>query len=412
MLIRMARMQYEAKAAELTAPVTQPKMRLEALDLLRGLLMILMALDHTRDYFSNVTIDATAPLQSWPALFITRWITHLCAPGFVALAGASVYLQRQRGKSAEQVAWLLFTRGAWLLLLDLSLITFGWSFTLLAPYMNVISAIGISMMGLAALQRLTVRWIGTIGVLIVLLHDLLDPIQASQLGSFGNLWILLHQQGFMLYDGHRFAMVYFPVLAWFGIMCLGYAFGSVVTTPYRTRRRTSLTLAAVFLISFTTLRVLHGYGDTYQFQHLATSSQSAMSFFQVQKYPPSLQYVLVTFGVLLILYALFDAVVQSNRLPRTRAFTEIFGRVPFFFYVVHIYLIHTAALLATMAVHGDWRFWIGPGSTWGDGPPAGYGYGLPVVYCIWIIVVLTLYVPCRWFAHLKARRRDWWLSYL
>jgi len=422
MLTRMAGMQYEAKAAEITAPVSQPpvtqppvtqsKMRLEALDLLRGLLMILMALDHTRDYFSNVTIDATAPLQSWPALFITRWITHLCAPGFVALAGASVYLQRRRGKSAEQVAWLLFTRGAWLLLLDLSLITFGWSFTLLAPYMNIISAIGICMMGLAALQRLNVRWIGAIGGLIVLLHDLLDPIQASQLGPFGNLWILLHQQGFMLYHGQRFAMVYFPVLAWFGIMCLGYAFGAVVTTPCGARRRTSLGLAAFSLISFTLLRVLHGYGDTYRFQHLAASSRSAMSFFQVQKYPPSLQYVLVTFGVLLILYALFDAVVQGNRLPRTRAFTEVFGRVPFFFYVLHIYLIHTAALLATMAVHGDWRFWIGPGSTWGDGPPAGYGYGLPVVYCIWVIVVLALYFPCRWFSHLKARRRDWWLSYL
>src|SRR5437763_11499187 len=125
MLTRMARMQYETKTAEITALVTQPKMRLEALDLLRGLLMILMALDHTRDYFSNVTINATAPLQSWPALFITRWITHLCAPGFVALAGTSVYLQRRRGKSAERVSWLLFSRGAWLLLLDLSLITFG-----------------------------------------------------------------------------------------------------------------------------------------------------------------------------------------------------------------------------------------------------------------------------------------------
>jgi uncharacterized membrane protein len=332
--VRRARRQHEA-VAETREPVIHSvihsTMRLEPLDLLRGLLMILMALDHTRDYFSNFWLDATAPLQSWPTLFITRWVTHLCAPGFVALAGTSVFLQRQRGRSAKQTARFLVTRGTWFLLLDVTLITFGWSFTLLAPYMNIISTFGICMIGLAALQRLSVRSIGAIGLLIVLLHNLLDPIQASGLKRFGNLWILLHERGFLLHDGHRVAMVYFPVLAWFGIMCLGYAFGPVVTMPYARRSRISLTLAGMLLLSFAAFRVLHGYGDTYRFEHLATSSQTVMSFLQVQKYPPSLQYVLATFGVLLMLYALFDAASQGNWLPQLRSFTEVYGRVPFFF---------------------------------------------------------------------------------
>ncbi len=399
-------------APEPTLTPKPTRQRLEAVDLLRGLLMILMALDHTRDYFSNVTINPTDPAQSWPALFATRWVTHLCAPGFIALSGASVYLQRQRGKSVHQATRLLFTRGLWLLFLDLTLISFGWSFTLRAPFMNVISTIGICMIGLASLQRLSARAIGVIGALIILLHNLLDPIHASNLGRFANLWILIHQRGFLLYHGHPIAFVYFPALAWFGIICLGYAFGPILTAPYTLRRRATLSLATAFLLGFSILRILHGYGDSYRFQHLATKARTAMSFFQVQKYPPSLQYVLATFGVLLLLYTLFDAAAQHDWLPRLRAFMEIYGRVPFLFYVLHIYVIHTAALLTTIALHGDWRFWIGPGFIWGEGTPDNWGYALPVVYAIWIAVVLVLYIPCLWFSRLKASRRDWWLSYL
>jgi uncharacterized membrane protein len=357
--------QIESFAQESTARISPKRNRLEAVDLLRGLLMILMALDHTRDYFSNVAIDPTDPLHSWPALFVTRWVTHLCAPGFVALTGVSVYLQRQRGKSVNEVTQLLATRGLWFLLLDVTLISFAWSFSLKYPFMNIISTIGLCMVGLAALQRLSVRDVGFIGALIVLLHNLLDPIQASDLHRFGDLWILLHQRGFMTYGGHPFALVYFPVLAWFGIMCLGYAFGPVLSTPYPTRLRVVLTLSAAFLLLFAALRILHGYGDSYRFQHLANRTQTAMSFFELQKYPPSLQYTLATLGVLLSLYGLFEAAIEHGWGARLRSFVEIYGRVPFRFYVLHIFLIHTAALLTTYAVHGDWRFWVGPGFTWG-----------------------------------------------
>ena len=387
-------------------------MRLEAVDLLRGLLMLLMAVDHTRDYFSSAAVNPTDPLNSWPALFATRWMTHLCAPGFTALCGASVYLQRQRGKSAAQAARLLYTRGLWFLLLDLTLISFAWSFTFKAPFMNIISTIGICMVGLGAMQRFSVRTVGIIGALIVLLHNLLDPIQAASLRHFSNLWVLIHQRDFLTFNGQRIALVYFPVLAWFGILCLGYAFGPLLTRPYATRRRFALSMSGALLLVFAVLRVFHGYGDSYQFEHLGRLSQTAMSFFQVQKYPPSLQYVLATFGVLLLLYAFFDAAVEADWVPRVRAFVEVYGRVPFLFYVLHIYVIHSAALVWTYAVHGDWRYWIGPQNNWGDGLPAGWGFGLPVVYAVWLGVVLALYFPCRWFSQLKARRRDWWLSYL
>jgi uncharacterized membrane protein len=393
----------------LTKPV---RVRLEAVDLLRGLLMLLMALDHTRDYFSSVTINPTDPLYSWPALYITRWVTHLCAPGFVALTGTSVYLQRQRGKSPQQVTRLLWTRGLWFLLLDVTLISFAWSFTFRYPYLNIIWTIGLCMIGLAFLQRFSIRTIGVIGVLIVLLHNLLDPIQASSLHEAGDLWILIHQRGFLLYNGHPFALVYFPALSWFGIMCLGYCFGPVLSNTYSKRLRTVITLAVGCLLLFAVLRISHGYGDSYQFQHFANAKQSIMSFFELQKYPASLQYTLATCGILLLLYAFFDTIVERNRFAETRSFFEVYGRVPFLFYVLHIFLIHTAALLATYAAHGDWRFWIGPGETWVDGIPANWGYSLPVVYAVWVGVVIALYPACRWFSHLKGQRRDWWLSYL
>lgn len=386
--------------------------RVEAVDLVRGLLMILMALDHTRDYFSNVTIDPTDPLASWPALFVTRWVTHVCAPGFVALTGASVFLQRQRGRKSAQVAHLLITRGLWFLLLDATLISFAWSFTFRYPYLNIISTIGMCMMLLAPLQRTSVRVAGLVGGAIVLLQNALDRWQGALSRQLPNLWVLLHQRGFLMYRGHPVAMVYFPMLGWFGIMCLGYAAGPLLTATFQTRRKTVPWLGTSLLVTFTVLRLLHGYGDPHRFEYLPTRAQTAMSFFQIEKYPPSLQYVLATFGCLLLLFALLDVLVERSWAPGARRFLDVFGRVPFFFYLLHILAIHTAALVATYVVHGDWRFWIGPGNTWGDTVPVGWGYGLPVVYAVWIAVVIVLYLPCRWFSQLKARRRDWWLSYL
>lgn len=389
-----------------------PQRRVEAVDLVRGLLMVLMALDHTRDYFSNVLIDPTDPVVSWPALFVTRWVTHLCAPGFVALTGCSVYLQRKRGKSPEMTARLLWTRGLWFVFLDATLISFAWSFTFRYPYLNIISTIGLSMLLMAPLQFTSVRLAGVLGGAIVVLHNLLDRVSVHWSAQVPNLWVFLHERGFLVVHGQRVAMVYFPFLAWFGIMCVGYAAGPLLTAPWPTRRRNVLWAAVILSGLFAALRCLGLYGDSYRFAHFATPAQTVMSFFELQKYPPSLQYTLATLGLLLFLFAAADGMVQRGWLAPARRVLDVFGRVPFFFYVLHILLIHTAALVLSYALHADWRFWIGPGNTWGDTVPTGWGYGLPVVYGIWLALMAALYVPCRWFSAVKARRRDWWLSYL
>jgi uncharacterized membrane protein len=391
-------------------PVNPPSRRLESIDLLRGLLMLLMALDHTRDFFSNAQVDPTDPHQSWPALYFTRWVTHLCAPGFVALAGASVYLQGKRGKTRGDIGRLLLTRGLWLILMEVTLVDFGWSFSFF-PFLQVIWAIGASMVVLAALQWLGVIAVGLVGAAILLGHNLLDPIHAAQFGSGKDLWLMLHDRGFLTYHGHPFALLFYPVLAWFGVMCVGYAFGPVAASAPAARQRIAAALGVVFLLVFSALRLMNGYGDKYRFEHLSSPARTAMSFFQVQKYPPSLEYVLATFGFLLLLYTLFDIAAARDWLAPVRRFFEVFGRVPFFYYVLHIYTIHGFALLASMAMGLHWQVWIGPAFFTGDRPD-GWGYSLPVVYGVWFAVIFVLYWPTRWFSQLKRRRRDWWLSYL
>jgi uncharacterized membrane protein len=296
--------------------------------------------------------------------------------------------------------------------LDATLISFAWSFTFRYPYLNIIATIGVSMALLAPLQRAPVPVVGAVGGAILLLHNLLDSVRGPLAKRIPNVWVMLHERGFLELNGHRVAMVYFPFLAWFGIMCLGYAAGPLLATPSPSRRKRILWTALAFLASFVLLRLHGGYGDTYRFTHLSTPAETAMSFLQLQKYPPSLQFSLATLGILLLLFDAADVMVERGWLPNARQFLDVFGRVPFFFYVLHILLIHSAALVSSYALHADWHFWIGPGNTWGDTVPANWGWGLPVVYSLWIAVLAVLYVPCRWFSQVKARRRDWWLSYL
>ena len=389
-------------------PVEPRARRLESIDMLRGLLMILMALDHTRDFFSTLQVDATDPQTSWPLLFATRWVTHLCAPGFVALAGASVYLQRQRGKTTAQLRRLLVTRGLWLVLMELTVVSFGWSFTF-APFLQVIWAVGFAMAGLGLVLGLPDWAIGGLGAAILLLHNLLDPIRAVSFGDFKDLWLILHQPGMLTAGGHPIGFEIYPLLPWFGVICVGYAFGRVAASS--DRRRIALSLAAVFAAVFTLLRVLHGYGDSFRFEVLDTPARTVMSFLQVQKYGPSLQYCLATFSVLLVLHAAFDLAASRDWVRGPRGVLETYGRVPFFYYVPHLYLLHLLALFGTMAQHGDWHIWFGTTFLVGT-YPAGWGFSLPMVYAIWMAVVAMLYAPCAWFAGVKARRRDWWLSYL
>jgi uncharacterized membrane protein len=406
--------QRDPKPAEATEPRTRysgRSYRVESVDVLRGYLMILMALDHARDYFSSAAIDPTDPAHSWPALFITRWVTHICAPGFILLAGASVYLQRQR-KSAAMLTRSLILRGLWLIFLEITVVSYGWSFGFGKPILQVIWVIGVCMIALAGLQWLPMPAVGLFGAIVILGHNLLDPIHASALGNWSDAWYILHERGWLIFHAHPIALYGYPVIPWIGVMALGYCFGAVVTLAPERRQRISALFGAVSLGAFALLRLTHSYGDPGPgFEHLDTPAHTTMSIFSVQKYPPSLHYLLATLGIVFLLFSIFDRAAEHARTPRLRAFFDVYGRVPFFFYILHIFLIHTLALLVAAATKAPWRFWITPDVVF-TSHLTGWGYSLPIVYVVCIAVVLVLYPACAWFSHLKDRRRDWWLSYL
>jgi uncharacterized membrane protein len=384
--------------------------RIAAVDLVRGLIMVIMALDHTRDYFSNITLSPTDPVHSWPMLFFTRWITHLCAPGFVALAGTSVYLQRQRGRTQGEMGKKLVLRGLWLLFVEVAVVGFGIFFTYHFHFFQVIYAIGGSMIVLAALQWLPTRWVGAYGFAVLLLHDLLHRIQPESLGHGAVAWEFLVSTGFFFKGETPWIFVMYPLLPWSGVMALGYCFGAVVGLPAERRRVRSMQLGVVALVVFGVLRWTNWYGDSTPFRHLATKTQTAMSFLNVTKYPPSLQYLCVTLGVLLVVFAVADWALERRWIPRALGMVEVYGRVPFFYYVLHFYLLHVLALGTLMVAMGTVH--VHPGLPFFSGPQPGASFSLGVVYAIWIGVVAALYWPCKWFAGVKARRRDWWLSYL
>ena len=384
--------------------------RIAAVDVVRGLIMIIMALDHTRDYFSNATVSPNDPLHSYPILFFTRWITHLCAPGFVALAGTSVYLQRQRGRTRGEMGKKLVLRGLWLLFVEVAIVNFGIFFTYHFHFFQVIYAIGGSMIVLAGLQYVPTRWVAVYGFAVVLLHDVLHRIQPESLGHGAVAWEFLVSTGFFFHGDRPWLFVMYPLLPWSGVMALGYCFGAVVSLPAARRRAWSVRLGVGALVVFAALRATNWYGDSSPFKHLATKTQTAMSFFNVTKYPPSLQYCCVTLGVLLLVFAAADWALERRWIPRALGVVEIYGRVPFFYYVLHFYLLHVLALGTLMVVMHTVH--VHPGLPFFSEAPAQATFSLPVVYGIWIAVVAALYLPCRWFAGVKARRRDWWLSYV
>jgi len=405
--------QCDPKPAEQIKPLPRygRGYRVESIDVLRGLLMVLMALDHTRDYFSSAVIDPTDPIHSWPALFITRWMTHICAPGFILLAGASVYLQRQR-KSAATLTRSLILRGLWLIFLEITVISFGWSFGVGMPIFQVIWVIGVCMLALAGLQWLSLPAIGLFAAIVILGHNMLDSIHASAMGNWSDAWYILHERGWLTFHAHPIALYGYPVIPWIGVMALGYCFGAVITLAPERRQRISALLGAVSLGSFALLRLTHSYGDPGPgFEHLDTPAHTMMSIFSIQKYPPSLHYLFATLGIVFLLFSIFDRAVEHSRTPRLRAFFDVYGRVPFSFYILHIFLIHGLALLVAATTIANWRFWITPDVVF-TSHLTGWGYSLLVVYIVCSAVVLALYPACSWFSQLKDRRRDWWLSYL
>jgi uncharacterized membrane protein len=374
--------------------------RVSSIDILRGLVMVLMALDHVRDFFTDVRFDPLDLSQASGPLFLTRWITHFCAPIFVFLAGVSAYLTGRRCTRAE-LSRFLFTRGLWLVVLEVTLMSLVWTFNVRYEhglFLQVIWAIGVSMIVLAALVHLPLRAIATFSIVIILGHNLLDGIEPQSLGAWAPLWSLLHVQGPIPH-----AFVAYPLIPWIAVMSLGYCVGAQFELAPQQRTQRFIYFGAASLTVFVLLRTTNLYGDPADWSLQSTTLHTLLSFVDVQKYPPSLQYLLLTLGTAFLLLATLESARSK--------FSEVlrtFGRVPLFFYVLHIALAHLAAGIIALATG------YGTALLSDDfmSIPEQWGFGLPVVYLAWLLVVATLYPVCRWFAAVKRRRDDWWLSYL
>jgi len=388
--------------------------RMSSLDLLRGLVIVVMALDHVRDSFMFGAVqDPTADPNVSPLLFATRWITHFCAPTFVFLAGTSAGLMARRRSPAELASFLL-TRGLWLIVLEVLVISTATSF---APtgvegfggriyiHLQVIWVIGASMVILAGAQFLGRRACLAIGAAIVLGHNLLDAIWPAAMTSASTapLWAALHSRQF--YDVGPFAIYFnYSLLPWAGVMFLGYGAAGLFELPPQQRDQRLLRIGVSLVIAFILLRALNVYGDPHPWAiNPSRTAASIMSFLAATKYPPSLLYLLMTLGPAAILCAFAD----RWRGPIKDALVTL-GRAPLAFYVTHFYLIHTGAILVGIAQGFTAQQFLTPYRFF----PKGYGVSLWGVYLIWIALVLVLYPLCRWVAAVKARRQDWWLSYV
>lgn len=385
--------------------------RIETVDLLRGLVIMLMVLDHVRDYFHAGAhqFDPLDPTRTTALLYATRWITHLCAPSFVFLAGVSAWLQFARGKGTARLSRFLLTRGLWLVLLELTVISFGWAFTFGLLFLQVIWAIGWSMVVLAALVWLPRTAVLAIGIAIIAGHNLLDPVQPAQLGTFADVWTVLHEGGLVVRDGAPVAFTPYPILPWAGVMALGYGLGDIFTRAPRQRDRMLIALGTVMIGLFVLLRLLNRYGDSQPWSAQGDAGATLMSFLDVTKYPPSLMFVCATLGSALLLMPLLGRL----RGPAARVLLA-YGSVPLFAYVLHIYIMHALAVLAALATGRNPAYLIDFVSNSFLQPQllVGTGYPLAVVYLVWAFILAILYPLCRAWSDLKRRRRDWWLSYL
>ncbi len=408
------------------------RVRIDSIDLLRGIVMVVMMLDHTRDFvhFGGYLFDPTDLTRTTVPLFFTRWITHYCAPTFVFLAGTGAYLQLARGKSKSDLSRFLFTRGLWLIVLEFTLVRFGATFSVDTSFfgmMQVIWVIGVSMIVLAALIYLPLRLVAVFGVAMIALHNLLDRFHVdgwrgpgSAVPSYGaKLWIILHQ-AFEPFPIVGFpspvVFVLYPLIPWVGVMAAGFALGAIYEWEVARRRRLLLLLGSGATLLFIVLRAINHYGDHSGWSRQSSAAFTVLSFLNTTKYPPSLLFLLMTLGPALLALAWFEAPKassggQASIQSGLRNFFVTFGRVPLFFYLLQWPTAHLIAVVAHVVAGKPWRFLFG-GLIGVESSPAGVGFNLAVVYACWVLGVLLLYPLCKWFAGVKARRRDWWLSYL
>lgn len=385
------------------------KTRIESIDLLKGLVMVIMALDHVRDYFhySAFMFDPADPTQSNLPIFFTRFITHFCAPIFCFLAGTSAFMVGKR-KSKNELSSFLLKRGIWLVFIEMTIVNFAWYFDIYFknPGLLVIWSLGISMIVLAVIVHLPRKFILLFSLLPILGHNLLDTVHVN-----GNvLWAILHEYAtFKLSDGVNFAVAY-PIIPWISVMSLGYYFGAFYDKSYDDEKRKRLfnIIGISAIVVFVILRFSNLYGDPILYKDYETTTKDLISFLNPSKYPPSLLFLLMTLGTAFLFLANSEKVKG-----KVVDFFCTFGRVPFFYYILHLYLIHLIALIFAELSGFGWRIMILDG--WVTETPTLKGYGFPlwVVYAVWIFAIVLLYPMCKKFDIYKQAHKDkWWLSYL
>lgn len=396
-------------------------MRLDAIDILRGLVMIIMMIDHTRDFVNaqGFQFDPTDVTRTTVPLFFTRWITHFCAPIFVFLAGTSIYLQKSRGKT--DLSSFLLKRGLWLVVLELTLLKLVIWFTIAGTFtwlLQVIWVIGIGMIVMAGLVRLPTWVSAAIGLGMIGLHNLTDRVRVAawagpagpDLPAQSKLWILAHQGGPLpigASDG-PIVLVLYSLIPWVGVMAAGYAFGPIYELDWERRRKLLVRLGAGALGAFLTLRIANMYGDPSRWAPQATPEMTVVSFFNVTKYPASLTFLLMTIGTGILALAAFEAWRAESR---ARSFLMTYGRVPLFYYILQWLWAHGAAVLLALVTGKEVAYLFrGLPDMYASAPPDA-GFSLGVTWLVWLVGVFALYPLCRWYAGVKARRKDWWISY-
>jgi uncharacterized membrane protein len=395
--------------------------RLDAIDILRGIVMIIMMIDHTRDFVNaqGFDFDPADVTRTTVPLFFTRWITHFCAPIFVFLSGVSIYLQQMRGKT--DLSSFLLKRGLWLVLLELTLLRVVIWFSLDGTFkflLQVIWVIGVGMIVMAGLSRLPAWVSGAIGVAMIAFHNLTDGIRVTgwqgplgpDLGIGAKLWILFHQGGPLpLGDSSGpVGLVLYALIPWIGVMAAGYAFGRIYELDGERRRRVLVQIGAGCILAFFALRIANVYGDPARWSSQPTTAMTIVSFFNVTKYPPSLLFLLMTLGPGLLALAAFEGWRADSRV---KSFFATFGRVPLFYYMLQWIWAHGAAIVLALIAGKEVAYLFRGLPNMYESAPPDAGFSLGVTWLVWLVGVFALYPLCRWYSGVKSRRKDWWISY-
>jgi uncharacterized membrane protein len=379
--------------------------RINSIDTVRGVIMIVMALDHTRDFFGFAGISPTNLEQASAALFFTRWITNICAPVFFLLTGTGAYLSLRK-KSKSELSRFLFARGLWLIFLEQVVMRgFGWQFNFdyKVSMLVVLWALAWAMIFLSALVYLPAKFVASIGVLMIIAHNLLDSVR-----SVNPLFSILHAPGFVVNNPRHVIFVAYPLVPWIGVTAAGYGLGQIYDWAPERRKTFLLRFGAILTTAFVVLRGINLYGDPSRWSAQKSGFFTVLPFLNTTKYPPSLLFLLMTLGPALLFLWAFDAGTPAWLRP-----AHTIGKVPLFYFLLHVPLIHVLAIIVCYFRYGQvhWMF-ESPGiGQFPITPPPGWGFSLPIVYLVWIFVVIALYPLCSWFAALKQRRHDAWLSY-